>query len=757
MLRTPTPRLLVTTLLALSALGPTGLAQGGQDAFYRAYFLQHEGREQAGGGLEAAAQLYREALADRALPAGLRERARRALREVQEDLATADFARLCPADTLFYVEVNHPGEELGHLLNQLGLLRADGGSDLGVSPRLLEGALGLRGAALAITQLDPEGGPPEGVLLLHPGDREVFRGLLETGLAGGGQPTEALGGHPTWILEEGAHATLTSRLCILGSGPDLIEDVLGRLEGGGGSLAETAGMQRVSELRQNDLLFFHANAEPVLPLLRYALEQEARRDPDAAMAMNFIDVDSLRSLSGRLALGPDGVALDLALDLADGHRNLLFNLLRTPPVGESTLALVPGGAAFFAATSLNEAAPVTPVGGTRERPIVTAMDFGREIFANLVDVVVYGLPPSPEGPPLPDVVVALRVNDASRSKALWNFVLGLASQKAGAPDMEPEEVLIAGLPAERYLLEGLPVYLVTREHEMLVSPSRSALERSLAARAEGRTASRDALLARGMSALPSDATLALVIAPGRCAQMALPFAATHETGELELAADLLRETVFGLGLQQSDTRLGLTARLLGLPDVEPLLARELRRNRRAPRERALAVAPLSSAPQPASIQPPSTQPASIQPARDEAHAASLAELRARFDDLAAEASRRPAAEATARALIDQMGSAPLELNDFAWSLLTESRYGERFDELARLAARRANELTDHGNWALLDTLALAEFKAGEVDRAIELERRALELVRGTGREAEVREMLERFLEADEAEGTNRAG
>lgn len=724
----PTNALAGGLLVLASAFTPVGLSQGADASFYRAFYLQHEA-----GDLEGAQKLYLEALESRSLDRDLQLRAKAELKSLNEDLAASDFAKLMPSEAILYVELNRPGAQVSALLDQLGLLRK--GSDLtafGVSPALLEGALGMRGAALAVTEIDMNGGPPEAVLILHPGDRDAVRGLLETALPTAGAPGDSIGGHPTWSIEGQAHVTLTSRLLIASTSPKLVEGVLARLEGDGlQSLATSPGFAKVDSLRGDDLLFFHVNAEPVLPMLRYALEQEARNDPDAAMAMNFVDIDSLRSLSGRIGVGSQGLGLDVALTLADGHRNLLFNLLRTPAVSQDTLALVPDGAAFFYATSFNEAAPVAPVGGTSERPIVTGMDFGREVFANLVDVVVYGLPPegnSAQGGGLPDLVACLRVNDASRSKALWNFVLGLASQSTGAESMEPESLKIAGVPAERYSLEGIPVYLVTRDHEMLISPSRAALERTLKARKKGRSVMQDELFARCLETLPHESTTALVLSPGRCAAMALPFVPGGDADELRMAAQLLNETIVCVGVEHSDTRLAVSARVGHLPDVSGLVAQAIRQQH-SHGQRQVAEAKSS--------------PAAPQRAGAES-------LRKKFDELSRKQQSHEAAVAVGEALIATLADDPTELNDFAWALLTEKRYGERFTPIALVAARKANNLTAHSNWALLDTLAWAEFGSGNVDRAIELEKTALQLVKGSGREAEVERALKRFIEAKHA-------
>jgi hypothetical protein len=316
------------------------------------------------------------------------------------------------------------------------------------------------------------------------------------------------------------------------------------------------------------LLGFFVQAEPIRPLLELALAKAAQEDPDAAAALAFLDPQSLESLAGRLAVAPDGVALDLGLQLAEGHRNLAFNLLRLPSVGRDTLELVPEGAAFFAAAALNRRAPAAPA-AEAGAPIVTFMDFGREVFANVVDVAVFGLPPAAGEAVtgLPDVACVVRANDVARSKAMWNFVLGLASSSSAGGSIDPERVEIAGVPSERYALEGVPMHLVPIEQGLLISPSRSALERSLAALRADRSVLGDEVFRKALSRPEGRDTLLVVANPGRCARMAAALAPSSETARLAAFADALQRTVLAVGLEQTDTRLGLRARLSDVPDI----------------------------------------------------------------------------------------------------------------------------------------------------------------------------------------------
>lgn len=87
------------------------------------------------------------------------------------------------------------------------------------------------------------------------------------------------------------------------------------------------------------------------------------------------------------------------------------------------------------------------------------------------------------------------------------------------------------------------------------------------------------------------------------------------------------------------------------------------------------------------------------------------------------------------------------LNSIAWTILDESGLEPRDVDLALRLAERAAELTEQRNGLILDTLALATFQKGEIARAIEIQERAIGLVRDVEMRAELNQRLEMFRKA----------
>ncbi len=88
------------------------------------------------------------------------------------------------------------------------------------------------------------------------------------------------------------------------------------------------------------------------------------------------------------------------------------------------------------------------------------------------------------------------------------------------------------------------------------------------------------------------------------------------------------------------------------------------------------------------------------------------------------AGRTDAAAKLRAEIVEQSWGDARALNDIAWGIATST--GERDLGLAFKAAQRASELRDHKDAAILDTLARVLYEQGQLDKAIEWQRKACE-------------------------------
>lgn len=788
MLWNPFPRKTIASVLFVCLAASAALADSAKEKFYQAFYLENEKSDWA-----AAAKLYKEVVADKAADAQLRADAKQRLAGCQEEVACADFARLMPPTALAYVEINRPADQILKLLQKLGLVldgqkgAADAGARIGLHPALLKETLGIRGAAIAVTGIDPtKGGIPTGVAVLHPGDVGVIRGLIETGLPAACKLGQPIAGHPTYEInienEFTFFVTLTARLIVASPQRSEIEQVVERLQDPSGqSLATNPDVADILKGRDSSLLFFCINAKPMMPLLQMGMAAGAAHDPHVAMASALLDLKSLRAVQGRFGINDDGCSLEISLHLDKGHRNLVYNFLRFPAIDRRTLQRIPEGTAAFFAGALNEAE--SRHGGAASgkedagAPVVTALDFGREIFANLVGYAFFVLPSAESGDKnnqrgfiMPDVGAVLTVNDPAKSQALWTQILGLASMATGTGVMEGSASEIDGVKVRSYRFpEGITIHFAAVGNDILVSPSKSVIARCLATKKGGKSVLEDAALSKSMARVTNDSVLAVVAHPGRCLEIAKRYMNGRDREEIARFEGLLKDVAATLVVEHSDEMLRFSTTVTGLPNVSGLVTEMVRgqfhgrheaaRRPARPQARPAEAARIEPRDGRSDVQPAGgVNPADAaratnikpaennkpKPAAETPRGANMDQLRQQFDRFALKEKNRDAALACAGRLFEQIQNDANALNNFAWALVDEDRYENRYNDVAMRFSRRSNELTNHSNWAYLDTLAWTYFKAGNAARAVELEKKALAACRNEDKIKEVKDALKRF-------------
>ena len=712
----------------------TALAKPAEATFYKAYYVEHEQ-----GDVEIAAGLYADALEAGGLAPALEARARAGLSACREEIASADFARLMPPEAWAYLEVNSPGDQLGQLLNMLGLLAgtesgAGGGEAPGIvgkhvaiSPTLIKELMGIRGLAAAVTGFDLRSQTPTGVAVFHPGSMDAIRGLLETALPAAAESVKPIQDHPTYLVEDKVFICLTSRLVVVSPQRPQIVAVLRRLTGKTDkSFATNEGMAEVLRGRENAAVFFCVDAKPIVPILTGL----APASHELAMADALVDFNSLKWIAGRSGVDERGLFSDLEVRLDRGHHNVIYNLMRTPPITRETLRCIPKGAAGFLAAALGDA----PVRGRDAAaapgdaaPTVIGLDFGREIFANIVDFAVYALPPAGDASgvvgPAPDVAAVIRVNDPAKSQALWTQILGIASMAAGAPTTDGKVELIEGAEVRSYKFpEGVTVYFTTVNDKIVVAATHGAMQRTLKTANGGESILADDAFAASLARITEHTSKALFVHPGRCFEVAKKFMGPDEVKEVEPIVAMLSDLVATVLSDEAEESFHVSIAATGLPDVSGFVAQMIQREDREKRmrrdlrhatraeqwDKALEMLDTAAADDPDNPR----------------------HLRKQFDILATGKKDREAALACAQAFMKDAGGNANALNSLAWELLTADRYEGRYNDLAAVMAEKACEVTDYRSWAILDTLALAKFETGDVERAIELQKKAIAFPRG---------------------------
>ncbi len=732
----------------------SAVADTPKEKMQRAYYLEHHD-----GQYSAAEKLYAELASDTGLDEADRAEAKRQRDACREESAAGDFARLMPPNAWAYAELSRPGEHVLRLIEQLGLLRESENAGkkiadrFSISRELVDGLIGIRGAAACLTGFDMGKEMPAGVAIIHPGKLAVVRAALETALPVQFAPCESIDGFDTYHVEGEVFVTLTARLIIISPQRTEIEGVISRLKGEeDDSLAGNPDVAHALKDRADSLLLAFANFKPMMPLIQTGLAAAATQERELATIAALFDPRSLQTLVAKVGIAKDGPFLDLTLNLTDGHRNLIFDFLNLPPVDARTFKMVPSGAAAFAALALNEPdGSVRPIGGssepTRNRR-VSVLDIGREFFHNVLGVCAFVLPTSSKiagmREPIPDFAIVMTTRDPARSEALWERVFGVAGLASGAAsNIDGAAVEISGAKARRFALpDGLAIYLAVKGDALVLSPSQNAITRALAAQAGGASVLSDAEFSKAAAGITADTSLAVVAHAGRCIELARTIIPPNDREFAEVAqfGELLKNTVGSLNLEQAENRLGITAKIGGLPNVSGLITQLIRAERSGGSRRHFAKHASPAAELPMRI-------AEIDEAMTKDEDQPRGDLlRRKFELLSSKADQGDAALSTGEALLAALAEDSGSLNDMAWKLITDKRYAGRFNDLALRMSQRSNALSENRNWMHLDTLAHIRFAMGEIDLAIELERKALDHCTD-GRRAEDEAALRKFEQA----------
>lgn len=629
---------LVTALLATRA----AVAEQAEQQFKEAYYLQTHENDPA-----AAAALYQKVAADESAPAALRAEAKTRLGQCQEDQVAANLAQLLPPETVAYVQITEPGKHIAQVLRMVGLARdpsaaeqpgaspsdaahgtpLPGGlalpANFSLSPTLIRALEKSRSAAVAITGVDREG-IPSGVAVVHLDDLDLIHSLIETSvqvLPRG----EAVAGFPLYTVENRVWIAPTHRMVVVSDSRERVAQTIGRLTdpSAADSLAKQPAFSRLDADRKGTLAFAFVDGRRAL-----ALAGPHFRGQEAAMANVFLDLQNLESVSAGFGTTETGIQASIKVAMREGHRNLAYGMIRTSPLSKRSLANVPAGAAAVAVVGLNPPEKSGGAAGDQTGGGVTAMDIGREIFANVEEVSLFVLPSaSGEGRNImPDVGMVAAVKDPAKSEALWDQLLSLAALAGPQVAGPPQEIEIEGQKARQYQFAGAPPIVIVRLADRgMAAGTRGAVTAALHAEKSKNSITGDDQFQPLLERLKAETSKALLVHVGRVVELAAAAERRHGD-EIRQIASLLGDLRFMVATHEAPNEFAVQASVSGLPNVPKIVHAALggqfgdRAERRVivrSREATIAQPPraVQSPPAPPPAPPAPRKPVEATPAR----------------------------------------------------------------------------------------------------------------------------------------------
>ena len=611
-------------------------------------------------------------------------------RRLLDELVLPTPAALMPANTFLYAEIGSPGEQIATIVEMLkgtpleNPLRVLGGgrrpprrgpgtrpsgrtgkTPAGIvsallNPDMLKEFKKIRGAAVGIQSADFGRGPPAAVAVLYPGDSDALKGIMRAALESMGQPGEAIEGMKTVTLSGGLGAcaydsdvfiatTPASRL------PWCVKQYKGvtKLPSLADSNASFKTLTNSRDRRRDALTVWADGARLYTSLLEHTARRNAR---ELRMIDAFVDFRGIEGAVGRLVIDKANPFIDVSVKFRKGHRSLAYDLVRTPNLTTGGFQAVPADVMGLASIALGEAADgAAAAEAAKIVNRITGLDIGRELFANIEQVTLFVVAPTPEMVKAGNdeeelfmqcVALTITSRNPAKTAAILDRLLGAAG---AAIAEDPEKLkakpeVIGGI--RKYSLGQMPgrrryvfnpetgrrerkqlppkpmdVFVGQSGKSTVLAMKRELVVAALAAAKAGQGAAKAGALQPALAKLPTDVSKLAVVNIG---QVARAFSAIRSPGfpkdsaMLAVLADyakLFGKTTVQLYTREQPNRLGVRLQIKNLPPLSEAFRlygelmkaqQEDRRKRRATGASAAMIA-TTTPPVGARPRPPSTK------------------------------------------------------------------------------------------------------------------------------------------------------
>lgn len=604
--------LALALLIASAGFAQTTSRQSRAEAeFFRGYYLEHETEN-----LEEAVKAYKRAI-ELGANAKLRSAIDVEMARLQEELATADFAKLMPAEAIAYLEISNPATHVESVARLIGLTGKtfiagddkitipieDGiaiSSDFQISPALLREFKKIRGAAISITGLN-EHGVPSGVAVIHPGDSDLITGLLETGMQLV-PATDKIGGFPTFNVEEQVWIVKTKRLVIVSSDKSEVANCLKRITSEAeSSLADDKNFELAKSKNRDAAVFAFASPQKAVKTFEHMLQGEM------ALARMVLDLDHMQYVSTALMATDNGLRTKLNVKFSDDHNSFGYGMIRTVPLSRNALSHVPAGSVAVVGMGLNPKLLLAAQAAGEQQ--LSALDIGREVFANIEELGLFVMPSTTGGHDrIPNVGLVIASSDVDKSESLWNQLLSLPALMDLDEGPTAKSIKLEGIDAREYTFgdDDIPQLIIARLGDnAMVAGTRDAVAAAIAAGKNGQTLANDSRAAAFWEANSEFTSKAAFVHAGRALKLAASMSNGRDADEMRMISEVLQELVVTMVVNEAPAELEIQTDLVGLPqfaDVVKAVAKfqPQRRSHRPVRvvDTALAEEPVRAKPTP---------------------------------------------------------------------------------------------------------------------------------------------------------------
>lgn len=523
-----------------------------------------------------------------------------------EELGNSDPASLMPPETIFYIEIGSPGQQIETILKMLkdtpmeealaSLNKSsqwEGGGLAGIirgllNPSMMAEFKKIRGIGIGIMDVTHEN--PPAMIVLYPGKSDALMGVLRMAMSSFGQAAPAVEGMNVVTFGDGAgdatfHAAFDDTVVIASSRPEMLQDAIRRHKGklGQPSLASAnKSFTSISkQARQQNALTVWLNVDETYGRLLKMFPAEDIPE-EIQVANGFVDFQNVDDFLASLSLRETGVALDANMNFKDGSKSMFYNLIRTPNLNKDMLRAIPAQAVALISLTLGgaDSAQAQAVGAKIQE--ATGLDLGSQIFGNIEQIMLFASAPKETATTqdwqIPPVAQSLGLAVTCKNPGQVHQLLGTLLTMA---QMLPEGAQEApAIPAagrfDITLAHDMKVFGYSDEASktVVLALNSQVVGDSLAAMRQGTSVVGGGKLQDALATLsPATSKLVLVNAAGaiRIASQNVPFPSDEVAAEarplLEELAKAAEKTTLRLQTSEQDNSFSLR---LSVSDLPPL-------------------------------------------------------------------------------------------------------------------------------------------------------------------------------------------
>ena len=574
---------------------------------------------------------------------------------VLEGLGNADPASLMPRETLVYLEIGSPGQQVATILsmlkgtpleNPLSILgmkdgpqssgsgqKSEGGSKNPIqmlnallNPSMLAELEKVRGIGVGLQDISNNN--PPALVVLYPGRSDALKGLLQMALTGLSNSSGQIEGMTSFTFGDGAAAAFDDTVVILASpspkAKELLQWSVRQYKGRANEPSLASGNKSFAKIskqaRQQNALTLWLNVDTAYAKLTKMLPAD-KMPQQLMLADSLVEIKNISDLIATLSLRETGLALEANVGFKPGYQSLAYSLIRTPNLNKTALKAIPADAVALLSLTLGAAGtPQAQAAGDQIRR-ATGLDLGPEIFGNIEQVSIFIVPPKesvlPQGPKVPPITrsvgLALTSRNPEKTQALLMTLLRTANQVAEDTQQPPTGT-------GRYeiaLTNGMKLFGHTDEanQTLVLSLNSQLVEQSATATRQDASVLTGGPLQDALATLSPTTSKLIVINVGAALRLAEQNSQFSSDEEAQQAKKLIEEliqasqkTTIRLLTSEAADSFGLRLSISDLPPIRQLFGPIAQLTQMVTRSQAKVGHTQSKGPAPISILPASQAP-----------------------------------------------------------------------------------------------------------------------------------------------------